>query len=91
MDQNNAHGFDGVSVRIWNLSFPSIIKPYPLIFRNRLNFGTFADDWKTDNVVNKEIANKYRAYQLICSKVFEKLVFGANFESMITYIVNMAT
>lgn len=42
---------DGVTVRIFELSFPSIIKSLLFIFGNCLIFGTFPEDWKKGNVV----------------------------------------
>ena len=53
MDPNKAHGHDDVSVRMLKISCPSSIKPLLIIFRNYLKFGTFPDDWKKGNAVNK--------------------------------------
>ena len=91
MGPNKAHGHDGVSVRMSNLSCPCIIKPLLIIFSNFLKFGTFPDDWKKGNAVpvhkkdNKQIVDNYHPVSLlpICSNVSEKLAFDAIFEFMI--------
>ena len=51
LDSNKANGPDGVSVRMLELSCPSIIKPLLIIIRNYLKFGTFPDDWNKGHVV----------------------------------------
>ena len=44
LDANKAHGYDGVSIRMLELSSPSIIKPLSNVFQNFLKSGTFPDD-----------------------------------------------
>ena len=49
LDQNKAHGHDGVSVRTLKLSCLSIIKQLLIIFCNWLKFGNFPHDCKKGN------------------------------------------
>ena len=43
LDPNKAHGHNGVSIRMLERSSLSMLKAHSLIFRNRLNSGTFPD------------------------------------------------
>ena len=85
LDANKAHGSDGISIRMQKLSSPPIIKPLSIIFQNCMISGIFPDDWKKGNNVPvhkkniKQLVNYYRPESLlpICSKIFEKLIFGS--------------
>ena len=49
---NKVHRYDGISIRMLNLSSPSIIKPRSIIFQNCLKSGILPDDWKKGNIVS---------------------------------------
>ena len=84
LDSNKAHGHDGMTLKLCS---SSIIKSLSLIFQNCLNSGTFPVDGEKDNIVsahkknNKQLVNNYCPVSLlpICSKMFEKLIFGSIF------------
>ena len=88
---NKAHGYDGISMRMLNLSSPSIIKPCSIIFQNCLKSGILLDDWKKGNIVpvhkknSKQLVNNIAPVSLLptCSKIFEKLIFDSIFSFMI--------
>ena len=95
LDPNKAHGYDGISIRMLELSSPSTIKPLSIIFQKCLKSSIFPDDWKKENVVpvykkNKQknceqLVNNYCPVSLlpICWKIFEKLIFDSIFNFMI--------
>ena len=70
LNPNKAHGHDDFSVKMLKLSCPPILKPFLIIFRSCLKFGTFPDDWRMGNIVpvhkkdNKQIVNNYRPVSL---------------------------
>ena len=84
LDANKAHGYDNISVRIIKLCTHSVAHPLTLIFKNSMAAGTFATQWKRENIVpinkknDKQIASNYRPVSLlpVCSKIFEKLIFN---------------
>ena len=84
MDANKAHGYDNISVRIIKLCTHSVAHPLTLIFKNSMAGGTFATQWKRENIVpinkknDKQIASNYRPVSLlpVCGKIFEKLIFN---------------
>ena len=87
---NKVHRYDGISIRMLNLSSPSIIKPRSIIFQNCLKSGILPDDWKKGNIVSvhkknsKQLVNNIVPVSLlpICSKIFEKLIFDNIFSFM---------
>ena len=87
LDANKAHGYDNISVRIIKLCTHSVAHPLTLIFKNSMAAGTFATQWKRENIVpinkknDKQIASNYRPVSLLplCSKIFEKLIFNELF------------
>ena len=48
---NKAHGCDGISVKMQNISTASIIKLLFITFQNFLESSIFQDDWKKGNIV----------------------------------------
>ena len=79
-----------IIIRLERLSFAltlSITYRLTLVFQNSMTAGTFATQWKRANVVlihkknDKQILSNYRqvSYLLICSKIFEKLIFNEPF------------
>ena len=74
---NKAHGYDGISMRMLNLSSPSIIKPCSIIFQNCLKSGILPDDWKKGNIIpvhkknSKQLVNNIAPVSLLptCSKI----------------------
>ena len=54
LDAKKSHGYDGISVRMLNLSSPSIITPLSIIFQNCLKCSIFPNDWKKRNTVHKK-------------------------------------
>ena len=91
LDANKAHGYDSISIRMLNLSSPSITKLLFVIFQNCLKSSIFTDDCKKGNNVlvhkkdSKQLVNNYRPMSLlpICSKTFDKLLFDSIFSFMI--------
>ena len=79
-----AHGHDGISIKMVQLSCVSIAKPLFLIFKNCFNASTFPAEWKKSNVIpihkkgDKKIISNYRPISLlpIFSKIFEKIIFN---------------
>ena len=51
LNVSNAHGHDGISVKIIKICADSIAHPLTLIFQNSLVAGIFANDWKKANIV----------------------------------------
>ena len=92
LNPNKAHGHDGISIRMIQLSCESIAKPLCLLFRNCFEASTFPDEWKKGNVIpvykkgDKQIVSNYRPISLlpIFSKIFEKIIFDAIFNYMNT-------
>ena len=92
-DPNKAHGHDQVSIRMLKLCNTLICncKPLEIIFNQRLETGTFPNDWKKGNVVpvfkktDKQILKNYRPISLlpVCGKIFEKLIFNEMFKCFI--------
>lgn len=51
LDENKAHGHDGISIRMLKLCDTSIIRPLSIIFNNCLHSAIFPDTWKKANIV----------------------------------------
>ena len=83
LNPNKAHGHDGISIRMVQLSCASIVKPLYLIFRHCIETSTFPLEWKKANVVpihkkgdKCNISNYHPISVLpICGKLFEKLIY----------------
>ena len=78
LNPNKAHGHDGISIKMIQLSCDSIAKPLYLIFKRCFETSTFPIEWKKVNIVpvhikgDKQIVSKYRPISLlpIFSKIF---------------------
>ena len=83
LNSNKAHGNDGISIRMLKICGPSVIKPLSLLFNTCQRDGVFPNDWKKANVIpvhkkgNEQLVSNYYPLSLllICSKIFEKLIF----------------
>ena len=84
LNPNKAHRHDKISIRMLNLCGDSLRRPLELIFKDCLANGIFPSDWKKGNIVpvhkknDKQCLNNYRPISLllICSKIFERLIFN---------------
>ena len=87
LDVARAHCHDGISVKTIKICANSIVHLVKLIFQNSLVAGIFANDWKKANMVPihkknyKQIVSNCRPVSvlLICSRIFEKLIFNELF------------
>ena len=83
LNQNKAHGWDEISVRMIKLCDESLTLPLRLIFESCLRHGIFPETWKRANVVpvnkknEKNLKENYRPISLlpIFSKSLEKLIY----------------
>ena len=83
LNSNKAHGYDGISVTMFELCAPEVAIPLQIIFQDCINSGRFPDCWKYANVQpihkkdNRQIKSNYRPISLlpICGKMLEKIVF----------------
>ena len=90
LNPSKAHGHDGISIRMIQLSCKSIAKPLYLLFRNCFEASTFPIEWKKANVIpvykkgNKQEISNYRPISLlpIFSKIFERIIFNNIFNYM---------
>ena len=88
LNHNKAHGYDAISIRLLKIYDSSIVKPLSIIFKIFLQTGTFPNNWKKSNVVpahdkgNKQLWQNYcpDLLLLICSKIFERIVFNSMLE-----------
>ena len=60
LDPNNAHGWDGISIRMLKSCATSISKPLHILFNNSVISECFPNEWKKVNVipVHKKVTNK---------------------------------
>ena len=80
---NKAHGNDGISIRMVQISCDSIAKPLFLIFKHYFETSTFPMQWKKRNIVpvhkkgDKNLVLNYRQISLlpIFSKIFKRIIF----------------
>ena len=90
LNPNKAHGHDGISIRMIQLSRESIVKPLFILFRNCFEASVFPNEWKKGNIIpvykkgDKQIVGNYRPISLlpIFSKIFERIIFDAIFDYM---------
>ena len=90
LNPNKAHGHDGISIRMIQISSDSIAKPLCLLFKNCFEASTFPDEWKKGNVIpvykkgDKQTVTNYRPISLlpIFSKIFERIIFNSIFNFM---------
>ena len=83
LNQNKAHGWIEISVRMIKLCDECLTVPLRLIFENCLRHGIFPETWKRANVVpvhkknEKNLKESYRRISLlpIFSKILEKLIY----------------
>ena len=83
LNPNKAHGHDGISIRMVQVSCDSIAKPLFLIFKHCFETSTFPMEWKKGNIVpvhkkgDKNLVSNYRPISLlpIFSKIFERIIF----------------
>ena len=88
MNSNKAHGNDGISIRMLKICGPSVMKPLSLLFNTCQRDGVFPNDWKKANVIpvhkkgNEQLVSNYYPLSLllICSKIFEKLIFDCIYD-----------
>ena len=87
LEVTRAHCHDGISIKMIRICANSIVHLVKLIFQNSLVAGIFANDWKKVNMVPihkknyKQIVSNCRPVSvlLICSIIFEKLIFNELF------------
>ena len=60
LDVSEAHGHDGISVKMIKICAASMAHPLTLTFQNTLVAGIFANGWKKANIVpiHKKMINK---------------------------------
>ena len=83
LNPNKAHGHDGISIRMVQISCDSIAKPLFLIFKHCFETSAFPMEWKKGNIVpvhkkgDKNLVSNYRPISLlpIFSKIFERIIF----------------
>ena len=88
MEVKRFHGRDNISVSMIKLCTNSVDHPLTLIFQKSPAAGTFATQRKRKNIVpvhkknDKKIVSNYRPVflLLLCSKIFEKLIFNEPFK-----------
>ena len=88
LNSNKAHGNGGISIRMLKICGPSVIKPLSLLFNTCQRDGVFPNDWKKANVIpvhkkgNEQLVSNYYPLSLllICSKIFEKLIFDCIYD-----------
>ena len=51
LDPNKAHGHDGISIRMIQLSYQSVIKPLFLIYKNCIECSSFPVEWKKGCII----------------------------------------
>ena len=51
LNPNKAHGHDGISIRMIQLSRESIVKPLFILFRNCFEASVFPNEWKKGNII----------------------------------------
>ena len=75
---NKVHGWDGISVRMIELSDAALVTPLKIIFENCLRRGLFPKIWKYANVVpvhkknEKNLKKNYRPISLL--PIFGKIL-----------------
>ena len=82
LDQNKAHGYDEISIRMIKLCASSISKPLHPIFRNCLETESFPKEWKNANIIavhikgDNQLITTYQPSSLlpIYGRVFEKII-----------------
>ena len=88
LDPNKAHGHDGISIRMIQLSCQSVIKPLFLIYKNCIECSSFPVEWKKGCIIpihkkgDKQLVSNYRPISLlpIFSKIFERILFNNLFK-----------
>ena len=92
LNPNKAHGWDGISTRMIQLSDASLVTPLKIIFTNCLRYGVFPEIWKRANVVpihkknEKNLKSNYRPISLlpIFGKMLEKLVYDSLYSHLVS-------
>ena len=90
LNQNKAHGWDEISVRMIKLCDESLIIPLRLIFENCLRHCIFPEMWKRANVApihkknEKNLKENYHPISLlpIFSKILEKLIHESLYSNL---------
>ena len=90
LNQDKAHGWDDILVRMIRLCNRELVFPLKLIFENCLRQGVFPEKWKNANVVpfheknEKNLKENYRPISLlpILSKILEKLIFDMLYQHL---------
>ena len=85
LNEDKAHGYDNISIRMLKICDTAIVKPLSIIFNNCINQSMFPDIWKRSNIClihkkgDKQIINNYRPVSLlpICGKIFERIIFNS--------------
>ena len=85
LDQNKAHGYDEISIRMIKLCASSISKPLHPIFRNCLETESFPKGWKKSNIIPVHEKVDKRKSGKVCGKVFEKIIFNSLFVYLNNY------
>ena len=90
LNPNKAHGHDGISIRMIQMSCISITKPLYLFFKNCFDNSVFSIEWKKGNIIPihkkgcKQVVSNYRPISLlpIFSKIFERIIFNSVYNYM---------
>ena len=85
LNQNKAHGWDAISIRMIKMCDESIIFPLKLIFESELTFGVYPDKCKKANFIpvhkkeSKNLLKNYRPISLlpVCAKIFGKCIYNS--------------
>ena len=83
LNQDKAHGWDDISIRMIKMGGDSLSKPLAIIFKNCIAKGIFPHSWKKANVIpvfkkaKKHLVKNYRPISLlpIFAKIFERIIF----------------
>ena len=84
LNENEAHGYDGISIRMIKICDKSILKPLLILFQNSIKLSCYRDIWKKSNIIpahkknGTRLVNNYRPISLlpIFGKIFEKIIFN---------------
>ena len=84
LNPEKAHGWDNISIRMFQLCGKAIMEPLQILFLTFLEEGLYPDSWKKSNIVtiqSENLIKNYRSISLlpVFSKVFERIIFNSLF------------